>query len=76
MLIDAASTNGTFVNDERITSRVLQPGDRVRFGMHVAVEPYLKIGSDSVVASGITLTSHVAERTIVKAHAQYTAKPL
>ncbi|MGN6561697.1 MAG: FHA domain-containing protein, partial [Thermomicrobiales bacterium] len=32
VLIDAGSTNGTFVNDERITSRVLQPGDRVRFG--------------------------------------------
>ena len=58
------------------TSGRVQIGDRVRFGMHVAVEPYLKIGSDSVVASGITLTSHVAERTIVKAHAQYSAKPL
>jgi RsiW-degrading membrane proteinase PrsW (M82 family) len=32
VLIDAGSTNGTFVNDERITSRILQPGDRVRFG--------------------------------------------
>jgi sugar O-acyltransferase (sialic acid O-acetyltransferase NeuD family) len=58
------------------TSGRVQIGDRVRFGMHVAVEPYLKIGNDSVVASGITLTSHVAERTIVKAHTQYSAKPL
>ena len=32
VLIDAGSTNGTFVNDERITSRQLQPGDRVRLG--------------------------------------------
>ena len=32
ILIDADSTNGTFVNDERITSRPLQPGDRVRLG--------------------------------------------
>jgi sugar O-acyltransferase (sialic acid O-acetyltransferase NeuD family) len=58
------------------TSGRVQIGDRVRFGMHVAVEPYLKIGSDSVVASGITLTSHVPERSIVKAHAQYSTKPL
>jgi pSer/pThr/pTyr-binding forkhead associated (FHA) protein len=32
ILIDAGSTNGTFVNDERITSCPLQPGDRVRLG--------------------------------------------
>jgi pSer/pThr/pTyr-binding forkhead associated (FHA) protein len=32
ILIDANSTNGTFVNDERITSRPLRPGDRVRLG--------------------------------------------
>jgi len=29
---DLESTNGTFVNDERITSRQLRPGDRVRLG--------------------------------------------
>lgn len=32
ILIDAGSMNGSFVNDERITSRSLQPGDRVRLG--------------------------------------------
>ncbi len=32
ILIDANSTNGTFVNGERITDRPLQAGDRVRFG--------------------------------------------
>jgi RsiW-degrading membrane proteinase PrsW (M82 family) len=31
-LIDAGSTNGTFVNEERVTNRVLAPGDRVRLG--------------------------------------------
>ncbi len=56
------------------TSGRVQIGDRVRFGVQVAVEPYLKIGSDSIVASGIALTSHVAERTIVKSHAQYTTR--
>jgi sugar O-acyltransferase (sialic acid O-acetyltransferase NeuD family) len=56
------------------TSGRVQIGDRVRFGMQVAVEPYLKIGNDSVVASGIALTSHVPERTIVKSHAQVTTR--
>ena len=32
ILIDANSTNGTFVNGERITHRPLQPGDRVKIG--------------------------------------------
>lgn len=32
VLIDTNSTNGTFVNGERITSRPLRPGDRVRLG--------------------------------------------
>ena len=32
ILIDADSTNGTFVNEERVTSRALAPGDRVRLG--------------------------------------------
>jgi pSer/pThr/pTyr-binding forkhead associated (FHA) protein len=31
-LEDLGSTNGTFVNDERITRLVLKPGDRVRAG--------------------------------------------
>jgi diguanylate cyclase (GGDEF)-like protein len=35
LLTDAGSTNGTYVNDERITSSILQPGDQVRFGNHI-----------------------------------------
>ncbi len=36
---DAGSTNGTFVNGERVQVRVLQPGDRVSFGKtEMAVE--------------------------------------
>ena len=31
-LEDLESTNGTFVNDERITRLTLKPGDRVRAG--------------------------------------------
>ena len=32
---DLGSTNGTLVNDERITERVLQPGDWIRIGDYV-----------------------------------------
>jgi pSer/pThr/pTyr-binding forkhead associated (FHA) protein len=32
ILIDAGSMNGSFVNGQRITSRPLQLGDRVRLG--------------------------------------------
>ncbi len=32
-LVDNASTNGLFVGDERVSSRVLRSGDLVRFGM-------------------------------------------
>jgi pSer/pThr/pTyr-binding forkhead associated (FHA) protein len=32
ILIDADSTNGSFVNEERIASHPLRPGDRVRLG--------------------------------------------
>ena len=39
ILIDANSTNGTFVNGERITNRPLQAGDRVQLGdVHLLVE--------------------------------------
>ncbi|HJW53756.1 MAG TPA: biotin/lipoyl-containing protein [Burkholderiaceae bacterium] len=41
-------------------------GDRVKFGTHVAVEPYVEIGAESVIASGVVLTSHVPEYSIVK----------
>lgn len=31
-VVDHNSTNGTFVNEERVTRRVLVPGDKIRFG--------------------------------------------
>ena len=34
-LTDNGSTNGTYVNDHRITTAVLLPGDMVRFGNHI-----------------------------------------
>lgn len=36
---DSGSTNGTFVNGERVERRKLQPGDRIAFGKtEMAVE--------------------------------------
>src|SRR5262245_51160533 len=35
LLRDLGSTNGTFVNDERIDERVLEDGDKIRVGDHV-----------------------------------------
>ncbi|HNC84554.1 MAG TPA: hypothetical protein PK999_15985 [Nitrospira sp.] len=41
-------------------------GDRVKCGMQVAIEPLLEIGSESIIASGVVVTSHVPPRTAVK----------
>ncbi len=35
LLTDLDSTNGTYVNDTRVVTRQLQPGDRVRFGNQI-----------------------------------------
>ncbi len=37
ILTDLQSTNGTYVNDERITSRKLLNGDNIRIGKHVLI---------------------------------------
>lgn len=38
VLEDLSSTNGTFVNDERVERRVLETGDRLRLGrLHLLV---------------------------------------
>lgn len=35
VIADLGSTNGTWVNEQRVTSHWLQPGDRVRVGTHI-----------------------------------------
>lgn len=35
IITDLNSTNGTFVNEERVTTRELKPGDRVRLANHI-----------------------------------------
>ena len=46
MLFDNQSRNGTFVNDHRITSHLLQPGDQIRVGNHI----YKFLSADHVEA--------------------------
>ncbi len=43
VLHDLASTNGTFVNDERVEERELRPGDRIRIGANTVT--FCQIGA-------------------------------
>ena len=47
VLHDRQSTFGTFVNDEKIESRTLSPGDRVRLGQSADVEIVFAIGDEA-----------------------------
>lgn len=51
-------------------------GSRVRFGTGVFVEPRLKIGDDVIIASNVVLTTHVPDRSIVRAKTNFTIHPL
>lgn len=50
-------------------------GDRVKLGMMVAIEPYLTVGSESIVASGCVLTRDIPAQSLVKAHLDYLVRP-
>src|SRR5438477_12716259 len=47
VLHDRQSTFGTFINDEKIESRPLSPGDRVRLGQSVDIEIVFAIGDEA-----------------------------
>ena len=52
-LEDSGSTNGTFVNDEKITSRVVTKDDRIAFSRNYTfdwgkLDPYIKMSSDKL----------------------------
>ena len=74
MLVDLGSSNGTFVNDRRVTSVVLEPFDRVRVGDHVlvyldpgtSVEKVLELMSPGETSHGrgVTQRSVLAERLL------------
>lgn len=55
----------TFGPRTALSGRVVV-ADRVKFGMQVAVEPFVEIGNQSVIASGVVLTTHVPANSIVK----------
>lgn len=57
-----------------VTSSRVRIGDRVRFGTGIFVEPGIEIGADSVIASGLALTQHVPERSLVKAKVGYMVR--
>ena len=57
-------------------SGCVEVGDTIRFGMNIGVEPRLKIGSNSILASGCMITSGVDEKTIVKARINHDKRIL
>lgn len=54
------------------TSGAVTIGNRVKFGMGVLVEPYLEIGDNSIIPSGIVLNSSLSSGTILKVKRNYT----
>jgi acetyltransferase-like isoleucine patch superfamily enzyme len=42
--------------------------------MCVLVEPYLSLGDDSLVASGVVVTQSVPEKSTLKAHRSYVVR--
>jgi sugar O-acyltransferase (sialic acid O-acetyltransferase NeuD family) len=58
-----------------VTSSRVQIGDRVRFGTGIHVEPGIRIGADSVIASGLAITQHIPPQSLLKAHVHYSIRP-
>ena len=58
-----------------VTSSRVQIGDRVRFGTGIYIEPGIRIGADSVIASGLALTQHIPPNSLLKAHTGYSIRP-
>jgi sigma-B regulation protein RsbU (phosphoserine phosphatase) len=47
VLHDRQSSFGTFVNDQKVDSRTLQPGDRIRIGQSTEVDVVFAVGDDA-----------------------------
>src|SRR5438876_7217532 len=62
VLHDRQSTFGTFVNDEKVESRTLASGDRVRLGQSVDVEIVFAVGDDAPSAEKSAATAAVELR--------------
>jgi sugar O-acyltransferase (sialic acid O-acetyltransferase NeuD family) len=57
-----------------VTSSRVQIGDGVRFGTGIHIEPGIQIGADSVIASGLAISQHIAAGSLLKAHVGYSVR--
>lgn len=53
------------------TSGAVVVGDKVKFGMGVLIEPYLTIGSHSLIPSGAVVTTPIPENSVLKMQNSY-----
>lgn len=58
-----------------VTSGAVTIGDRVKFGMNVMLEPYLSVGSGSLIPSGLIVTDNVPPNSVLKTQPQYVIRP-
>jgi sugar O-acyltransferase (sialic acid O-acetyltransferase NeuD family) len=47
-------------------SGAVEVEDNCKFGMGVLIEPYIKIGKNSLIASGSVITNHIQENSVVQ----------
>jgi sulfite reductase (NADPH) flavoprotein alpha-component len=73
VVVDLGSTNGTYVNDERVTRLVLVPGDRVRIGRYDVTWSFLDSSATRLIDPGQLTAARpaalggVAARRVVEA---------
>jgi len=73
VLTDLESTNGTYVNDTRVTRQVLDPGDRIRIGRYdltwTSVDPKATVIVNRKMLTAVrrVAPSRVAARRVVEA---------
>lgn len=58
------------------TSGLVEIESSVKFGTGIFIEPFVKIGEESVVASGAVLVAPVPPNSLVRTRMNYTVKPL
>jgi sugar O-acyltransferase (sialic acid O-acetyltransferase NeuD family) len=57
------------------TSGLVEIGDSVKFGTGIFIEPFVKVGDESVIASGAVLVAPVAPNSLVRTKMNYTVRP-